>query len=160
MKKQQIFLGTILLGFGLIFILQSWNILLFRTMYDWPTAACIIGIAFLLQAYATREYAYLLPGGLLFCIGVHFHIIAYFPSWPSHWSIILFITGVVLLIYNHKTNMERFTASLLILLSLVFIFQKKIMNSISSFGEDFAAFSTYWPFLLAIIGTYLIIRKK
>ncbi len=160
MKKQQIFFGTVLLGFGLYFILRDWNIVLFRTMYDWPTVACIIGIAFLFQAFASQDYVYILPGGLLVGLGIHFHSIAYFPFWPSHWSIILFIVGIVLLIYSYKTKTEPFTSSLIILLSLVFIFEQKIMNWVSSVGGDFAAVSKYWPFFLAVIGAYLIIRKK
>ena len=95
MKGQRIFPGIILIGFGLYFFLERAQIHIFTGFYTWPTLFCIVGLAFLLQAYYGKDVHAILPGVILFGFGAHFHLVQlirflaqsfwYFHSYYCNW---------------------------------------------------------------------------
>src|SRR5690625_6389342 len=72
MKKQNIFIAYILIGFGVYFLIKQLNLTLFENFYSWPSFLIIIGIAFLIHSYSFLEYSNIFTGVFLLGLGIHF----------------------------------------------------------------------------------------
>lgn len=156
MKGQRIFPSVILIGFGLYFLLETSNISLFPGFYSWRTLLCIVGLAFLSQAYIGKNYDAILPGTILFGLGIHFHLIRHFDAWPNHNSMFLFIISIGFILQSRKTNTGLFYGIIICILALFLIFYDKLLSLMDLTAE----LINFWPFILITIGLYVIIRKK
>ena len=81
MKKQHILSAYILIGLGVYFLIRQLELTLFANFYSWPTFLIIIGIAFLIYSYTTKEYNNIFTGVLLLGLGIHFHGLENYDFW-------------------------------------------------------------------------------
>ena len=72
MKQSKTFIGVLLIGFGLFFVLQQYSIPILSRFDTWPTILIILGMAFLAQGYLNKQPESILPGGILTGLGIHF----------------------------------------------------------------------------------------
>lgn len=86
MKQSKTFIGVLLIGFGLFFVLQQYSIPILSRFDTWPTILIILGMAFLAQGYLNKQPESILPGGILTGLRLHFM--------PYTIGIIGLITGV------------------------------------------------------------------
>lgn len=158
MKRQGIFPGVLLIGVGLIFLLQNYNIPFVNKIYTWPSILLIIGLAFLFQAYIGKDYHSIFTGILLTGLGIHFHGLQLFSFWPSHWAMFTIIIGLAFLFRYSKTKKDGLIPGIMLLLiSLVaFVYS----GFIDLFGSLYTYVESFWPIALIGAGIYLLFFKK
>ncbi|MBN6887892.1 putative membrane protein [Cytobacillus horneckiae] len=160
MKKQRIFPGVVLIGFGLYFLLQQANIESLKPFFTWPTLLLILGLAFLFQAYIGRDYDAILPGVVLAGFGLHFLIVHRLAIWPDHIGIFILIISLGFLLRHLKTGNGLFQGMLFLLLAVMLLFYDKIFSSLGEFGKSVSYIWNFWPILFILIGFYFLISKK
>ncbi|RSL32609.1 hypothetical protein D7Z54_14245 [Salibacterium salarium] len=159
MKKQSLFYGIILIGIGLLFLLQNWEITVAARWFDWPTLLLITGFAFMAESIFKRVPLSFLPGLLLLIFGLHFHFLEWFANWPNHISIYaVFIGSAILLDYIQTRRSGWFTGLLLLLIGAAFFYSNELRGII---GESiFSPMYRFGPLLLIILGIYFTLRNK
>lgn len=160
MKKQYLFPGIILIGFGLYFFLEHSGIEVFPGFYSWPTLLCIVGAAFLLEAYSGGEPNSILPGVILFGFGIHFHVAENLELWPDNIGIFILIISLGFILRARKTNSGMVHAMVLFFIAILTLFYDRLLLSFDSLQESSANIEKFWPFVLIAIGVYILVRKK
>jgi hypothetical protein len=160
MKKQGVFPGIILIGIGLYFLLNQLHFPALKMFYSWPTILIIIGVAFLAQAYTSRDYQNIVPGFILAGIGAHFHLINLVAIWPDHWAMFTLIIGIAFLLRYQQTKTGVFPGLLLLVLSIFALFYHEVIGWLGWIGSIVQIVETYWPIGLIIAGIYLLFIKR
>lgn len=161
LKTNSLFSAAILIGFGLYFFLGQTNITFLHNLYAWPTILCIVGIAFLMQAYKANKNESILPGIIFLGFGIHFHVIENYQLWPNEMSVFILIIALGLLLQGSKTKSGSFHGWVLLLLALLLLFKDSVLKWIGVVGTDIGTGSIeIWPFLLVISGIILLFLKK
>lgn len=158
MKRQGVFLGVLLLGVGLFFLIENFNVPFLNQFFSWPSILLIIGLAFLLQAYLGKENHSFFPGALLVGLGIHFHGLHLYSFWPDHWAMFTIIIGIAFLIrYNHTKRDGLIPGIILLFISFI-AFMGASFQGI--FGSFFDSIGQFWPVALIIAGIYFLFFKK
>jgi hypothetical protein len=160
MKTQRILPGIILIGFGLYFFMQQSAIEIFPGFYRWPTLLCIVGIAFLTQAYAAKDHESILPGVILFGFGLHFHVVGKYENWPNDIGVFIFIIAVGFILRARKTNTGMVNGILLLVVSILTLFYDKVFSLLGDIEPSLSGVLKFWPFLLMAVGGYILFIKK
>jgi hypothetical protein len=160
MKAQRIFPGTILIGFGLYFFLQQSNINIFPGFYTWPTLLCIVGLAYLAQAYGGKDHEAILPGVILFGFGLHFHVVNKYQVWPDHIGIFILIIALGFILRARKTNGGMFQGILLLIIAITTLFYDKAISWLGLLESGFSNGLKFWPYVLIAAGVYVLFLKK
>ncbi len=160
MKKQNSFIGYLLIGIGIYFLIKQLNLSLFESFYSWPTVLMIIGIVFLIHSYSTHEYEHIFTGVLLVGLGVHFHGLENYDFWIDHWSIFMFIAGVAFVIRSLQTHLGLIPGIILISISLVLIFSVTLPDAFKWFYGVVEFLESFWPIFLIAFGFYMLFRKR
>lgn len=160
MKKNSLLPGLLLLLFGAYFLLEQLNIELWDGTFTWPTILVITGFALLLQAYKQNDSANILPGIVLFGVGLHFHLRGQVPFWPDHFAVIILIVGIGFLLRSQKTKNGLFEGIVLCVIASFFLFSNTLLEMLGIVEDGFSALQTFWPAALILIGAYLIFKKR
>ncbi|WP_284139743.1 MULTISPECIES: DUF5668 domain-containing protein [unclassified Virgibacillus] len=159
MKKQQIFVAYVLIGIGVYYLLRQLKIPIFTDFYSWPTLLIILGIAFLVHGYSTRDYNNLFPGTILLGIGIHFHGVQHYPFWIDHWAVFPLIVGLAFFVRFFKTKEGLLPGAILVGLSLLIIFSIQLPAWFHWIYDLISYIELYWPIALIIVGLYLLKKK-
>lgn len=160
MKKNSFLPGLLLLFFGLYFLLQQLNIVLWEGMYSWSTLLVITGVALLLQAYKQNDHPNILPGFILVGIGLHFQLKDTVDAWPDHFAVFILIIGAGFILRSQKTKGGMFEGVLLCILASFFLFYDSFMEMLGVVETGVASLHTFWPVLLILIGAFFVFKKK
>ena len=160
MKKQNSFIGYLLIGIGIYFLIKQLNLSLFESFYSWPTVLMIIGIVFLIHSYSTHEYEHVFTGVLLVGLGVHFHGLENYDFWIDHWSIYMLIAGVAFVIRSLQTHLGLIPGIILISISLILIFSVTLPDAFKWFYGVVEFLESFWPIFLIAFGFYMLFRKR
>lgn len=160
MKKQRIFPGIILLGFGIFFLVQQYNISLFTGFDTWPTLLMIVGIAFLFQGYMAKDYEAILPGVILSGFGLHFHVVGRLDIWPNSIGTFILIIALGFLLRSQKVGAGLFQGILFLALAILLLFSDKIVGWLGFLEGGVVELWKFWPILLIAFGIYLLFFKK
>ncbi|OIK14367.1 DUF5668 domain-containing protein [Bacillus sp. MUM 13] len=160
MKSQRIFPGLILIGFGLYFFLKQANIELFQGFFNWPTILCIVGIAFLIQAYSGKDNEAILPGVILFGFGLHFHVVHRLEIWPDNIGVFILIIALGFILRARASSTGLFHGVVLLVISLLSLFYDKITGMMGLIKIGTADPAKFWPFIVMLIGIILLVKKK
>ena len=160
MKNQRIFPGIILIGFGIFFFWQQAKISLFAEFISWPTLVMIVGIAFLCQGYGGKDYESIFPGVILTGFGLHFHIINHLKILPNTMGVFILIIALAFLLRYQKLKTHLFYGVLFLSLACLLLFYDKVMGWFGMLETNIATFIHLWPFVLILIGVYLLFFKK
>ncbi|MFB7140933.1 hypothetical protein ACFCYN_14865 [Gottfriedia sp. NPDC056225] len=160
MKKNRLFIGILLIGFGIYYLISKWKVPALHFFTYWTTPIVITGIALLVQAFKGREFQYVFPGVVVLGFGIHFYAIEHFQSWPNHWSILTLIISLGMLLQSQKGKGDLLPGLLLFIMSLFFLFNDKLSSMLSSIQSQVSYFQQYWPIFIAVVGLYLLFSKK
>lgn len=158
MKKHPALLAYILIGVGLYFVVRQYDIPFLSHFDTWPTFIIIAGIGIIIHSVFSSDSQYLLSGIIVLGIGIHFHGQLHYPGWIDHWAVYILILGAAITIRYVKTKKGLVTGLLLMGLSVMFIYSISVPHWLEwlYFVEHL---ETVWPFLLIIIGVYLLTKK-
>ncbi|WP_430509625.1 LiaF transmembrane domain-containing protein [Gottfriedia solisilvae] len=160
MKKNRLFIGILLIGFGLYYFISKWHVPSLNIFTYWTTPILITGIALLVQAFKGKETHYVFPGFIVLGFGIHFYAISHVDSWPNHWSVLTLIISIGMLFQSQRGKGDLLPGILLFIMSLFFLFNEKLTTMLSSLQSQVSYFQQYWPVLIALIGLYLLFSKK
>lgn len=158
MKRQNVFIGVLLIGIGLFYFLQRFHLPLLEDLNNWPTLLIILGLAFFLQSVIGKDDHMIFPGVLLLGLGLHFLLAGRLAHWPEGWPMYTLIVGAAFLIRWRKAKKDGFAPGIILILISIFGFTYQayqgLLITVSS------AIETFWPLALIVIGAYLLLRKK
>ncbi|GAA0456729.1 LiaI-LiaF-like domain-containing protein [Alkalibacillus silvisoli] len=159
MRQNKSFVAIILIGFGFYFLMQQYTIPVLSQFNTWPTILVILGVAFLFSAYGNRQYDNILPGIILFGLGIHFHAINHSANWIDHWGMYTLIIGVAFILRAQKTNQGTIIGIILIIISFVALSSFAMPSWFGWLDFLFNSIEQFWPLLLIIIGLTLLFKK-
>ena len=154
------FIGFLLIGVGVYFLLRQLRFPILTDFYSWPTLLMIIGIAFLLYSYISNDYKNLFSGVLLLGIGLHFHGLNNYRFWIDHWGVYPLIVSLAFLIRYPKTKSGLFPGLILLVISLFAIFASNKPTWFNWINEIVEFLNQFWPIVLIGIGVFLLWKKK
>ncbi|ASK63049.1 hypothetical protein CFK37_13295 [Virgibacillus phasianinus] len=160
MKKQHAFAGYLLIGIGLYFLLSKLKLPIITDFYSWPTLLIIIGLAFLIHSYKTKDYQHLLGGTIILGLGIHFHGINHYSFWIDHWGVYPLIIGIAFIVRFLKTKEGFLPGLILIVLSLIVIFSVNLPPYLNWIYQILEFVEQFWPIVLIILGVYYLKKKK
>ncbi|TCP32219.1 hypothetical protein EV207_101197 [Scopulibacillus darangshiensis] len=158
MKKQNLFIGVIIIGIGLLFLFDQWQIPFLQELNYWPMFLVIVGLAFLIQSLFSKDKNNIFPGVILLGLGIHFYFRAFIPIWPDSWAVYTLIIGVAFLALHFGAKKKGlFTGTVLCLLSLLVLLAE--MSSMV-FHRYLPSITQLWPVALILVGLYFLFGKK
>jgi hypothetical protein len=160
MKKQGIFSGIILIGFGLYFLSEQLHFPFLRSLQNWPTLLMIVGLALLGQAYYAKEYQQIFSGTILFGFGLHFHFLQYIKVWPNNIGMFLLIIAIGMLLHAQKAKSGFVYGLFFLLLSSAMLFYNRINQWFNFVESGISVLWKFWPVGLIVVGIYLLFIKK
>ncbi|MFD2637550.1 LiaI-LiaF-like domain-containing protein [Piscibacillus salipiscarius] len=159
MNQQKSFLGIILIGIGIYFLLQQYSIPFLSRFDTWPTILIILGIAFLFNGYTQKQHDSIFPGVVLLGLGIHFHALTHSVQWIDHWGMYTLIIGFAFLLRSQKTNQGMVIGLIFIIISFMAITSIAMPDWFSWFDFVFVQLEKFWPILLILIGSILLFKK-
>ncbi|WP_407272639.1 LiaI-LiaF-like domain-containing protein [Radiobacillus sp. PE A8.2] len=160
MKKQNAFIGYLLVGIGIYFLLRQLQFPILTNFYSWPTLLIIIGLAFLLHSYIANDYKNLFPGVIVLGLGIHFHGLNHYGFWVDHWGVYPFIIAIAFLLRFQKTKNGLVPGLILLVISLFAIFSTNKPSWFRWVDQVIGVLENFWPVVLIVLGAYLLFRKK
>lgn len=160
MAKKHSFIGYLLIGIGVFFLLKQLKIPIFTDFYSWPTLLIIIGAIFILHGYRSREYDNLFTGTIVLGLGINFHGLNHYSFWVEHWAIYPLIIGIAFIVRAFKTNSGMILGLFLTISSLIIISSIQLPSVFSWVYTLIDYIESYWPIVLIIGGIYFLFRKK
>lgn len=160
MKKEGILPGIALLGFGLYYMLQQFNIEFMRDYYSWPTLFIIIGAALLAHGYIAGQHEAILPGTVLAGFGLHFTLAGKLAIWPDHAGILLLIIALGFLLRYVKAGTGLLAGLLLLAASIYLLFSRQVIEWSQEQEGAAANIADYWPLALIAAGAYFLFFKR
>lgn len=160
MKRQNALFAYILIGIGLFFLVRELKVPIFTDFYSWQTLLIIIGSAFLIYSYQSKNYQHIFTGTLILGIGIHLHGVEHYSFWIDHWGIYVIILGLAFLLRSIKIKSGFFLGFLFLGIGGLAVFSEQFnryfhwMNDLSHFIERF------WPILLILLGIVLLRKNK
>lgn len=152
-----------LLGFLLTFI--SILLLLIKTesaplqsFISWPFLLFFLGTVLILVAFVNQNDKLALIAGLGSSIGLFIWGKEYVEGWSSHWSILMMLCGVAVLL-QYLINKQNLVIVIALILIISGICAWPGLNDIASLASIAPTLNTYWPLLLLGLGVYFLIRK-
>ncbi|TYR82250.1 hypothetical protein FZC66_01215 [Priestia megaterium] len=160
MKKQTIFFGVLLVGFGTFFLLSELHLSIATKLYTWPMLLILIGIALFAQSRVSQEHSNLLASYILITLGFHFYVSDLFPFWPTHTSMVIFMIALSFLLSARKIKTGLFQGMMLLAIAIFMMFSKRFEIFLPAVEDGVNYFKTFWPILFLLIGLYLLFFKR
>lgn len=158
MKNQRVFIGTLLIGIGLFFFIDQFDLPFMNRLLHWPMILVVTGLAFLIHGTTGKEVQSFFPGTLLLGLGIHFTAVHLFPVWPHSWGMYTLIIGIALFVQFIKAKKgSLFTAIILIILSIAELFYSSFQEWLSTM---LVSVTGLWPLALIIIGLYFLFSTR
>jgi hypothetical protein len=160
MKQKKYIPAVTLIGFGIYFYLMKSTIIPFDGFYTWPTLLAIVGIAFSVQFYVGNDPESILPGILLFGLGVHFHLRHFIHFWPDDTSILFLLLAIGFLLRAQKTKQGNLPGLVFLMIAIIQMFYSKMKPLPYNLENGLFGITAFWPILIIIVGVYFLLNKK
>ncbi|MDF2608237.1 MAG: hypothetical protein K0S34_2435 [Bacillales bacterium] len=160
MLRQKYFLGTLLIGFGFLFLSPLIKLTLISPFSDWRGVLFVLGISFLVQAILGKDKYLYFPSIILIGISLIFIIRHFDSNWDIDWPKFTFIIGIAYIFQNYKQKISTLLPILLTIVSLIFIFNSQKTFLSLNIDQNISNYFIYWPVILLLAGLYIIIKKR
>ncbi|WP_078595150.1 LiaI-LiaF-like domain-containing protein [Evansella clarkii] len=160
MNRKNSLPGLLLIAAGLYFLLNQFNISVpySDVLFTWQSVLLFIGLIMSWNGFSNRDDNKMFLGITLLGLGVYFHGVMTFGSWSYHWGFFTFIAGAAFFMKYFVNKREGLVpAVILIAVSLYALYSGQVMNYLRS---TIAGFESFWPFILIILGVYLLFFRK
>lgn len=159
MKKQHTLFAYLLIGIGLFFLLRELKLPILTDFYSWQTLLIIVGLAFLIHSYTTKNYDNLFAGTLILGIGIHLHGTEHYSFWIDHWAVYVLIVGLSFMVRAAKTKKGFVTGVLFIAIAVLLIFSINLPAYFDWIYRIVDFLERFWPIVLIIMGVYFLKKK-
>jgi len=159
MKNQGYFASVILLGLGIYYFFRQSNWINI-TLSSWTIIFFVLGIAFLVQAYAGKDYEAILPGVIFSGLGVHFFIESHFNTNFNLVGVVILFVSLGYFLRAQKVKNSSFFAYIFLVLALLLLFYNQFLHWLGMLEAQLVNVQTILPLLLIIVGLYIFFFKR
>ncbi|WP_280158480.1 LiaF transmembrane domain-containing protein [Priestia megaterium] len=160
MKKQSMFFGVLLVGFGIFFLLNELHMSIAAKVYTWPVLLILIGAALLTESALSQDHSNLLASYILITLGIHFYVSEQIPFWPTNISMVVFMVAISFLLSARKAKSGFFQGGTLLIIAILMMFSDRIKLFLPKVEDGVNYLTTFWPILLLLVGLYLLFFKR
>jgi hypothetical protein len=160
MKKQSMFFGVLLVGFGIFFLLNELHMSIAAKVYTWPVLLILIGAALLTESALSQDHSNLLASYILITLGIHFYVSEQIPFWPTNISMVVFMVAISFLISARKAKSGFFQGGTLLIIAILMMFSDRLKLFLPKVEDGVNYLTTFWPILLLLVGLYLLFFKR
>ncbi|MED4027275.1 LiaI-LiaF-like domain-containing protein [Priestia megaterium] len=160
MKKQSMFFGVLLVGFGIFFLLNELHMSIAAKVYTWPVLLILIGAALLTESALSQDHSNLLASYILITLGIHFYVSDQIPFWPTNISMVVFMVAISFLLSARKVKSGFFQGGTLLIIAILMMFSDRLKLFLPKVEDGVNYLTTFWPILLLLVGLYLLFFKR
>ncbi|KRD93967.1 MULTISPECIES: LiaF transmembrane domain-containing protein [Priestia] len=160
MKKQSMFFGVLLVGFGIFFLLNELHMSIAAKVYTWPVLLILIGVALLTESALSQDHSNLLASYILITLGIHFYVSEQIPFWPTNISMVVFMVAISFLLSARKAKSGFFQGGTLLIIAILMMFSDRLKLFLPKVEDGVNYLTTFWPILLLLVGLYLLFFKR
>jgi len=160
MKKQSMFFGVLLVGFGIFFLLNELHMSIAAKVYTWPVLLILIGAALLTESALSQDHSNLLASYILITLGIHFYVSEQIPFWPTNISMDVFMVAISFLLSARKAKSGFFQGGTLLIIAILMMFSDRLKLFLPKVEDGVNYLTTFWPILLLLVGLYLLFFKR
>ncbi|MED5246883.1 LiaF transmembrane domain-containing protein [Priestia sp. LL-8] len=160
MKKQSMFFGVLLVGFGIFFLLNELHMSIAAKVYTWPVLLILIGAALLTESALSQDHSNLLASYILITLGIHFYVSEQIPFWPTNISMVVFMVAISFLLSARKAKSGFFQGGTLLIIAILMMFSDRLKLFLPKVEDGVNYLTTFWPILLLLVGIYLLFFKR
>ncbi|ADE71690.1 MULTISPECIES: LiaF transmembrane domain-containing protein [Priestia] len=160
MKKQSMFFGVLLVGFGIFFLLNELHMSIAAKVYTWPVLLILIGAALLTESALSQDHSNLLASYILITLGIHFYVSEQIPFWPTNISMVVFMVAISFLLSARKAKSGFFQGGTLLIIAILMMFSDRLKLFLPKVEDGVNYLTTFWPILLLLVGLYLLFFKR
>ncbi|GAB1807049.1 MULTISPECIES: LiaF transmembrane domain-containing protein [Priestia] len=160
MKKQSMFFGVLLVGFGIFFLLNELHMSIAAKVYTWPVLLILIGAALLTESALSQDHSNLLASYILITLGIHFYVSEQIPFWPTNISMVVFMVAISFLLSARKVKSGFFQGGTLLIIAILMMFSDRLKLFLPKVEDGVNYLTTFWPILLLLVGLYLLFFKR
>ncbi|MGG3194632.1 LiaF transmembrane domain-containing protein [Priestia aryabhattai] len=160
MKKQSMFFGVLLVGFGIFFLLNELHMSVAAKVYTWPVLLILIGAALLTESALSQDHSNLLASYILITLGIHFYVSEQIPFWPTNISMVVFMVAISFLLSARKAKSGFFQGGTLLIIAILMMFSDRLKLFLPKVEDGVNYLTTFWPILLLLVGLYLLFFKR
>ncbi|WP_154991844.1 LiaF transmembrane domain-containing protein [Priestia megaterium] len=160
MKKQSMFFGVLLVGFGIFFLLNELHMSIAAKVYTWPVLLILIGAALLTESALSEDHSNLLASYILITLGIHFYVSEQIPFWPTNISMVVFMVAISFLLSARKAKSGFFQGGTLLIIAILMMFSDRLKLFLPKVEDGVNYLTTFWPILLLLVGLYLLFFKR
>ncbi|MEO2227516.1 LiaF transmembrane domain-containing protein [Priestia megaterium] len=160
MKKQSMFFGVLLVGFGIFFLLNELHMSIAAKVYTWPVLLILIGAALLTESALSQDHSNLLASYILITLGIHFYVSKQIPFWPTNISMVVFMVAISFLLSARKVKSGFFQGGTLLIIAILMMFSDRLKLFLPKVEDGVNYLTTFWPILLLLVGLYLLFFKR
>ncbi|AYE49049.1 hypothetical protein OEA_04455 [Priestia megaterium NCT-2] len=160
MKKQSMFFGVLLVGFGIFFLLNELHMSIAAKVYTWPVLLILIGAALLTESALSQDHSNLLASYILITLGIYFYVSEQIPFWPTNISMVVFMVAISFLLSARKAKSGFFQGGTLLIIAILMMFSDRLKLFLPKVEDGVNYLTTFWPILLLLVGLYLLFFKR
>jgi hypothetical protein len=160
MKKQSMFFGVLLVGFGIFFLLNELHMSIAAKIYTWPVLLVLIGAALFTESALSQDHSNLLASYILITLGIHFYVSEQIPFWPTNISMVVFMVAISFLLSARKAKSGFFQGGTLLIIAILMMFSDRLKLFLPKVEDGVNYLTTFWPILLLLVGLYLLFFKR
>jgi peptidoglycan/LPS O-acetylase OafA/YrhL len=127
-------------------------------LFQWPSVLILIGLILTWQGFSNKEEARFFSGAVSLGLGIFFHGVHTFNVWEYNWPYITLIVAFAFLLkyaVNRRDGMAP--GFILLLISIIAMFFDTMTSWLDTLYEGV---STLLPFMLIVLGIYLLFFRK
>lgn len=151
-------IGFLLVLFGIAVMIIHFGWAPFNSFLTWPFLLFIAGAILLFFAILYKNGPLIIWGGIIATLGITIWGIKYVKGWPDHWSILVALIGLTILI--HYAIIKSQTSVLVgTILFLIGLFAYPGIRDLPLVSPITSILHSIWPVLIIILGFIFLIKK-
>ncbi|MXQ55890.1 hypothetical protein [Shimazuella alba] len=156
MQNRVIGFFLVIMGAILLIVEADWANL--HSFLSWSFILFVVGIFLIFFSFLQKQSHLTLLGGIFATIGISVWGFQYVEQWPRHWSIIVIMIGVTLML-QYILNQNNITLVIGIVLLLSGVFAWPGLKEITYLAPIATFTNVYWPIFIVGLGAIFIIKK-
>lgn len=155
---QKKLIGFLLILASILLLLIQTNSAPLESFITWPFLLFFLGAILIVIGFVNNNDKLALIAGIAASIGLFIWGREHVDDWSDHWSILMILCGVAVLL-QFLINKQNITIAIALVLILSGISAWPGLHDIASLAGIAPVLNTYWPFLLLGLGVYFLVRK-
>lgn len=152
-------LGVVLVLAGILIFIKQTAIVSVAAFITWPFIFFLVGAILVVAGFWKKNEHLVLAGGIVAAIAIFRWGMLNVHGWPSHWSILVALIGVAILLQYILTR-NTLTGVIAVFAIVTGLFAWPGIKDIAALAPLATVLNTYWPILAIALGLVLFFRKE